>query len=114
LGSPSARAAAENPRLRTTAAKNYGAKRLVAFVDEGPECIRIFPEEVEDIASLAEIGSLGSHQQCPDVALASFVNGLLQRIGEFLVDQVLWRVGQHDVTNGILLLECDDLHFNLP
>src|SRR5258708_27006312 len=56
----------------------YGAERLVAFGNEGPELIGILLQEVENIAPLAEIWAFRSHQQRPDVALAPFVYRLLE------------------------------------
>jgi hypothetical protein len=103
-----------NAAPRTADLKSLdGAKRLIAFANEGPERIGIFPQEIENIASLAEIASLGPYKQCPDIALAGFVNGSLQGIREARVDKVLWRVGQHDVTNSVRPFELDDLHFKL-
>src|SRR6267142_6386392 len=92
----------------------YGAERLVAFGNEGPELIGILLQEVENIAPLAEIGTFGSHQQRPDVALAGFVDGLLQRIREVRGDEVLRRVVQYDMTDCVLLFEFDDSHFQSP
>ena len=68
-----------------------GAEGLIAFGNEGPELIGILLQEVENIATLAEIGALCPDQQCPDVALAGFVDGLLERIREVRGDQILRR-----------------------
>src|SRR5258708_33131154 len=72
----------------------YGAERLVAFGNEGPELIGILLQKVEHVAALAEIRTLSPDQQCPDVAPAGFVDGLLKRIGEVRADEVLRRVVQ--------------------
>src|SRR6266404_4536076 len=60
----------------------YGAELLVAFGNEGPELIGILLQEVEHVATLAEIGAFRSDQQGPDVALAGVVDGLLERVRE--------------------------------
>src|SRR5258707_668103 len=92
----------------------YGTERLVAFGNEGPELIGILLQKVEHVAALAEIQTLSPDQQCPDVALAGFVDGLLERIREVRGDEVLRRVVQYDVTDRVFLFEFDDSHFNLP
>src|SRR4029077_5281808 len=65
-----------------------GAEGLIAFGNEGPELIAVLLQEVEHIASLAEIGAFRSHEQCPDVTLAGFVDGLLERIREVRSDEI--------------------------
>ncbi|WP_198033791.1 hypothetical protein [Bradyrhizobium sp. WSM2254] len=73
----------------------------------------MFFSKIEHVTALAEIGTFRPDQQRPDVALAGFVNGLLEVVREGRSDEILRRVGQHDVADGVRLLEFDHLHFNL-
>ncbi len=87
---------------------------MVHFTDEGAPGIEILVDEIEDIAAVAEVRSFGSHEEGADIAVARLMDRFPQTIGEGCVDQVLWRIGEHDVAEAFVTLEANGFHGHFP
>src|SRR5258708_27093700 len=87
---------------------------MVHFTNEGAPGIEILVDEIEDVAAVAEVWSFGSDEEGADIAVARLMDRFPKTIGEGRVDQILWRIGEHDVPKALVPLKANCLHHLFP